>query len=82
MSLTIDVGSPEIEARATSIVVRATLGADDTSNSLDKGVVEGDAHEDGLREGRRMTELPRSGEVDTGAQGNTVLQAAKISCQT
>ena len=58
-SLTIDIGSPIIKASTANIVERAALGADDGSDSLNEGIVEGGPHEDGLGERGRMAEISR-----------------------
>ena len=50
----IDVRRPEIKASPVSVVEGAGLSADHSCNVVDQLVVEGCAHQDRLRERRRM----------------------------
>ena len=63
-SLTVDVWGPVVETRTADVVKSTTLRTDDRPDRLNQRIVEGSAREDGLGEGRRITEIAGSGEVD------------------
>ena len=72
--LTIDIGSPVVEAATSRIAESPCFGADSACNSLNKRVVERGTHEDGLRKRGRITEIPRLSETNAGAYRKTVLR--------
>ena len=56
--LTIDIGGPKIKTCTAGIAKGAGLCANDRGYSLNKSVIEGRTHKDGLGERRRVAELP------------------------